>query len=179
MKKRSCLNQERNMHRSSTIYNPKQICWWILKWNVFISCLDCSDGTHLMQRIHWWWGSDVMLKLHFLKMFFFGWNIPLTTAELKLTCNLQVYANGPCCLAWSKNVPKGIRKEEKGRKGHMIKPKYQTLFDYWYRNSTEWDFKSDLVPLYIYLFICFNKHLTSIQIFDYTDNISMQTISNS
>ncbi len=66
---------------------------WI---DVFISCLDShSDGTHSLQRIHWW-TSDVML--HFSKsdeetnssvswmawrcvnqqqIFSFGWTIPL------------------------------------------------------------------------------------------------------
>ncbi len=35
--------------------------------DVFISCLDShSDGTHSLQRIHWW-ASDVML--HFFKLF--------------------------------------------------------------------------------------------------------------
>ncbi len=35
MKKRSGLNQEKNLHRSSTVYKkscPKQICVWILMW---------------------------------------------------------------------------------------------------------------------------------------------------
>ncbi len=123
MKKSSHLNQERNLHRSSTVYKPKQSKtalnmwldfnvrgqheinfftggsviidyilaksdslklktpqWWIcflqthsfwlhktlidgLEWSgllvdycdVFISCLDShSDGTHSLQRIHWW-----------------------------------------------------------------------------------------------------------------------------
>ncbi len=31
-------------------------------WDVFISCLDShSDGTHSLQRIHWW-ASDVILN---------------------------------------------------------------------------------------------------------------------
>ncbi len=58
--------------------------------DVFISCLDSpSDGTHSLQRIHWW-TSDAML--HFSKFVFwwrnlkaskfsaniiFGWTIPL------------------------------------------------------------------------------------------------------
>ncbi len=44
---------------------------WLMDWNcvdycdVFTSCLDSySDGTHSLQRIHWW-ASDVML--HFSK----------------------------------------------------------------------------------------------------------------
>ncbi len=96
MKKQSHLYQERNMHRSNTIYqqNEDNRGWmfsledvlWImdsyfgsfslhkmsidgLEWcgllvdfcAVFISCLDShSDGTHSLQRIHWW-TSDVML----------------------------------------------------------------------------------------------------------------------
>ncbi len=59
--------------------------------NVFISSLDYhSDGTHSLQRIHWW-ASDAMLyfsknKLstslmacgwaHFQQIFIFGWTIP-------------------------------------------------------------------------------------------------------
>ncbi len=133
VKKLFLLNQERNLHRSNTIYKIKQfwtytVCGWILMWettedelfnwrkhyyglwtqilarsdslklkrwwicfsqtrsfcllkmltdglewcgllvdycDVFISCLDShSDGTHSLQRIHWW-TSDVML--HFSK----------------------------------------------------------------------------------------------------------------
>ncbi len=48
-----------------------KMSWWIcFLWtrsfcDVFISCLDShSDGTHPLQRIHWW-ASDVML--HFSK----------------------------------------------------------------------------------------------------------------
>ncbi len=133
VKKSSHLNQERNIHRSSTVYKWKlskpvlnkcvggfwctrttgdrhleealllrnmylyfgqkqwfkvqTLWWWIcflqthrfvlhkmltdgLEWcgllvdycGVFISCLDYqSDGTHSLQRIHWW-ASDVMLN---------------------------------------------------------------------------------------------------------------------
>ncbi len=72
------------MHRSSTVYKrkqSKQTCSFSLhkvsvdglEWcgilvdycDVFISCLDSySDGTHSMQRIHWW-TSDAIL--HFSK----------------------------------------------------------------------------------------------------------------
>ncbi len=149
MKNLSYLNQERNMHRSSTVYKRKQsktvlnkyvggfwcermtadeLFHWImdsyfghnicdglklvkngLEWcgllvdycDVFISCLDShSDGTHSLQRIHWW-ASDVML--HFSKsvlmkkdsstswmawgwvncqqIFFFGYTIPLSVQK--------------------------------------------------------------------------------------------------
>ncbi len=44
----------------------KTLLYWI-SCDVFISCLDShSDGTHSLQRIHWW-ASDVML--HFSKSF--------------------------------------------------------------------------------------------------------------
>ncbi len=66
--------------------------------DVFISCLDShSDGTHSLQRIHWW-ASDGMLHFsksdeetnsspswmpwgwgHFLKKIIFGWTTPLKT----------------------------------------------------------------------------------------------------
>ncbi len=57
---------------------------WIIMM-FFMSCLDChSDGTHSLQRIHWW-ASDVIL--HFYKyildglrvstFFIFGSTIPL------------------------------------------------------------------------------------------------------
>ncbi len=68
----SHLNQERNgsitVFRSSTVY--------MLKYKLFGSCMDClwiivmyfisfldshSNGTHSLQRIHWW-ASDVMLS---------------------------------------------------------------------------------------------------------------------
>ncbi len=72
---------------------------WII--NVFISCLEShSDGTHSLQRIHWW-ASDVML--HFSKcvlmkeqthlllgwpegeyIYIFGWTIPLNCSISKL-----------------------------------------------------------------------------------------------
>ncbi len=47
------------------------------KWfNVFISCLDShSDGTHSLQRIHWW-GSDAMLLLVWLRNTFL-WHVLL------------------------------------------------------------------------------------------------------
>ncbi len=55
-------------------------------FDVFISCLDShSDGTHSLQRIHWW--SDVMLdssksvlmkkQTDLQSMFIFDWTIPL------------------------------------------------------------------------------------------------------
>ncbi len=70
-------------------------CGLLLNYcDVFISCLDShSDGTHSLQRIHWW-ASDVML--HFSKsgpmkkqthlhlgwpegeyIYILGWNTPL------------------------------------------------------------------------------------------------------
>ncbi len=61
--------------------------------DVFISCLDShSDGTHSLQRIHWW-VSDMMLHFQISSheetntywapwgyIFIFGWTIPLTIA---------------------------------------------------------------------------------------------------
>ncbi len=72
--------------------------------DVFISCLDShSDGTHSLQRIHWW-ANDVMLFLqiwwrnkliyildgwgwvHFQQIFIFGWTISSTTWQrIKIT----------------------------------------------------------------------------------------------
>ncbi len=63
--------------------------------DVIISCLDShSDGTHSLQRIHWWttnvmlhFSKSVLLKkkkthlhlgLWFQLIFNFGWTIPLT-----------------------------------------------------------------------------------------------------
>ncbi len=62
VKKWSRLNQERNLHRSSTVYK----CWSGVDYcDVFISCLDSySDGTHSLQSIHWW---DSGVMLHFSK----------------------------------------------------------------------------------------------------------------
>ncbi len=44
------------------ILASQDIDWWTgVDCDVFISCLDShSDGTHSLQRIHWW-ASDVML----------------------------------------------------------------------------------------------------------------------
>ncbi len=157
--KSSCLNQERNMHISSTFYqwkqsknSSKQICsgfwcetttgegffhwrkhyygfvfgqkWWFYVkmsyWlicflqtrsfsfhktlidglercgllvdycDVFISCLDShSDGTHSLQRIHWWTSDTKFLQICSDEetnptiawmawgWVFFGWTIPL------------------------------------------------------------------------------------------------------
>ncbi len=155
------------MHRSSTVYKPKQskqICWWILvrgqqridlfsggivimdyrlvfwpevtskmklkcfndgfiykhsvwlhkmltdglEWcgllvvycDVFISCLDShSDGTHSLQRIHWWTSDAKFLQIcsdeetnsstswkawewvHIKHIFIFVWTIPLNTGS--------------------------------------------------------------------------------------------------
>ena len=69
--------------------------WCGLLW-CYISCLDShSDGTHSLQRIHWW-ASDVMLHFsksdeetnsstswmtcgwgHYQQIYIFGWTIPL------------------------------------------------------------------------------------------------------
>ncbi len=57
--------------------------------DVFISCLDShSDGTHSLQRIHWW-ASDVML----LGMFILGIfpNRQLMLVNQLLTVNRQDY----------------------------------------------------------------------------------------
>ncbi len=57
--------------------------------DVFISCLDShSDGTHSLQRIHWW-ASDVML----LGMFIWGIfpNRQLMLVNQLLTVNRQDY----------------------------------------------------------------------------------------
>ncbi len=67
-------------------------------FDVFISCLDShSDGTHSLQRIHWWdsdgmlhFSKSVLMKknlstsmmawgwVRFQEMFIFGWTIALT-----------------------------------------------------------------------------------------------------
>ncbi len=69
--------------------------------DVFISCLDShSDGTHSLQRIHWW-TSDAMLNffksvpmkkqthlhllawgcIHFQQIWIFGWSSPLNSSS--------------------------------------------------------------------------------------------------
>ncbi len=48
-----------------TVFYSEAMCWLLSYNDVFISCLDShSDGTHSLQRIHWW-ASDVMQ--HFSK----------------------------------------------------------------------------------------------------------------
>jgi len=46
--------------------NYKQICWWWIfvdSSDVLIRCLSsCSDGTHSLQRIHWW-ANYIILNL--------------------------------------------------------------------------------------------------------------------
>ncbi len=80
---------------NTQVLSSQDINWWTgVVWttcDVFISCLDShSDGTHSLQRIHWW-ASDAMLHFsksdeetnsstswmawewaHFQKMFIFG-----------------------------------------------------------------------------------------------------------
>ncbi len=52
--------------KNTQLFTSEDIMYWI-SCDVFISCLDShSDGTHSLQRIHWW-ASDVML--HFSKSF--------------------------------------------------------------------------------------------------------------
>ncbi len=101
-------------------YHFKQICFlqtssfWLRKTfiaglellmdycDVFFSCLDPhSDGTHSLQRIHWW-ASDAMLHFsrfdeeintstswiawgwaHIQQIFTFGWTTPLTSHSHK------------------------------------------------------------------------------------------------
>ncbi len=84
--------------------------------DVFISCLDFhSDGTHSLQRIHWW-VSDVML--HFSKSdevtnsstFWMVWGWVLFSilhllctkmfATLLLQLNLFIYFLEKCCFLW-------------------------------------------------------------------------------
>ncbi len=104
------VNQERNMYRSSSVYNKsspnssEQLYRWFLMWDdykrwtislditfhntliddsyelfvdycdLFISCLNShSDGTHSLQRIHWW-ASDA---IHFPKSVAMNQNIQL------------------------------------------------------------------------------------------------------
>ncbi len=61
--------------------------------DVFISCLDShSDGTHSLQRIHWW---DTMLhfwkKLIYVLEGHFGWTAPLTSNLIGLWLFMDVY----------------------------------------------------------------------------------------
>ncbi len=61
----------------------------------FISCFDShSDGTHSLQRIHWW-ASDPNFQIcsdeetnssaswmaHFQQIFIFGWTIPVNSTN--------------------------------------------------------------------------------------------------
>ncbi len=86
---------------TNTVFTSQDINWWTgVVWitcDVFISCSDShSDGTHSLQRIHWW-ANDVML--HFYKsvaikkqthlhlgwlegeslLIIFRWTVPLKT----------------------------------------------------------------------------------------------------
>ncbi len=53
VKKSSCLNQERNMHRSSTVYKwkqngSKQMCRWILMWENNSQWSFLTEGSAIM-----------------------------------------------------------------------------------------------------------------------------------
>ncbi len=86
------------------LFTSQDINWWTgvvwitcgLLW-CFISCLDShSDGTHSLQRIHWWAVMECYISLNlfpwrnkliyildslrvssFQQIFIFGWTIPL------------------------------------------------------------------------------------------------------
>ncbi len=102
-----CLGQFLDLQ----LFTIQYIRWWtvllVSYWAVFIICLDShSDGTHSLQRIHWW-ASDVMLNFNFKwknisthlwivwgwvvqQLFIFGWTIPLKIISYSLDIRLQV-----------------------------------------------------------------------------------------
>ncbi len=59
--KLKCLNDRFVSY--TQLFSSQDINWWIgFTCDVFISCLGShSDGTHSLQRIHWW-ASDAMLN---------------------------------------------------------------------------------------------------------------------
>ncbi len=61
-----CFSKIFSFSLPKTLVNELEWCRLLVYYcDVFISCLDShSDGTHSLQRIHWW-ASDVML--HFSK----------------------------------------------------------------------------------------------------------------
>ncbi len=76
------------------LLTSQDINWWTV-WGIFISCLDAhSDGTHSLQRIHWW-ANDVMLKFsksvpmnkHFKQIFIFGWTHGVTKLSTEMAPN--------------------------------------------------------------------------------------------
>ncbi len=98
----SGLNQERNLHRSSSIYKTKQLLtliilsspdvnWWTeVLWIIVMFLSDShSDGTHSHPLLrHWcrdtflqtWWRNKLILISDELRMntfLFFGWTFPL------------------------------------------------------------------------------------------------------
>ncbi len=100
--------QERNMHRSRTIYSPKQFKQMLLMDGLeqcgLLAVLNSySDGTHSLQRIHWLevmktqthlhlqWAEDEWI-VHYTQIivknewiFIFGWTIPITSLYLTWT----------------------------------------------------------------------------------------------
>ncbi len=93
--------------------------------DVFISCLNfLSDGTHSLQRIHWW-ASDVMLNVFFLSQLLFllcfSWPITSDLSALFVEC------------VWSSDRPE-IYPESKRKivimtKGHCTRsPKFSYAF---------------------------------------------------
>ncbi len=60
-----CLNDGCVFLKTHSFLPHKTLIVGLDYWDVFISCLDLhSDGTHSLQKIHWW-ANDVMLN--FLK----------------------------------------------------------------------------------------------------------------
>ncbi len=105
----SCLNQARNMHRSTIVYKQKQSKRCLKKCTGGCLC-ERTTGHGLFVLVEHWWASDVMLNfsksvhtkkqthLHLVlpegeyikHIFIFEWTISLRAAGL-LSCPTQFY----------------------------------------------------------------------------------------
>ncbi len=95
---RFCLVQTRSFSLHKMLIDSLDPCGLLVDYcDVFISCLDShSDGTHSLQRIHWWAKSEfpnlfpwinkfiniLMAWVHFQQIFIFGWTISLISQLL-------------------------------------------------------------------------------------------------
>ncbi len=105
-------NKEYKLHKM--LINGLELCGLLDYRDIFISCLDShSDGTHSVQRIHWW-VSDVMLhfsksvlmkkQTHLNLRWAWGWihfqYISVFGFRMLLTCLVFPPLAGAVCMAF-------------------------------------------------------------------------------
>ncbi len=88
-----------------TLIDGLEWCGLLLDYcDVFISCLDShSDGTHSLQRIHWW-ASDVMQNFSKSVVLQANWAYSVTSYQSRFYMHLVL---GKCFVPCGKGLIKG------------------------------------------------------------------------